>query len=143
MAAARRDLFHRTGETITAGKCSKMPQKPRVARSESALTKETLSNLLQENRQFDPPPELAAHANVTADAYAEADADRIAFWAKAAERLDWDEPWTEVLDWSKPPFAKWFVGGKLNVAVNCVDRHVAAGKGDKVAFHWEGEPGAQ
>src|ERR1700761_4985339 len=120
-----------------------MPQKPRVARSESALTKETLSNLLQENRRFDPPPELAAHANVTADAYAEADADRLAFWAKAAERLDWDEPWTEVLDWSKPPFAKWFVGGKLNVAVNCVDRHVAAGKGDKVAFHWEGEPGDQ
>src|SRR6202020_2687267 len=111
-----------------------MPQKPRVARSESALTKETLSNLLQENRRFDPPPELAAHANVTA-------ADRLAFWAKAAERLDWDEPWTEVLDWSKPPFAKWFVGGKLNVAVNCVDRHVAAGKGDKVAYYWEGGPG--
>jgi acetyl-CoA synthetase len=107
------------------------------------LTKETLSNLLQENRRFDPPPELAAHANVTADAYAEADADRLAFWAKAAERLDWDEPWTEVLDWSKPPFAKWFVGGKLNVAVNCVDRHVAAGKGDKVAYYWEGEPGDQ
>ena len=107
------------------------------------MTKETLSNLLQENRRFDPPPELAAHANVTADAYAEADADRLAFWAKAAERLDWDEPWTEVLDWSKPPFAKWFVGGKLNVADNCVDRHVAAGKGDKVAYYWEGEPGDQ
>ena len=107
------------------------------------MTKETLSNLLKENRRFDPPPELAAHANVTADAYAEASADRLAFWERAAERLQWDEPWTQVLDWSNPPFAKWFVGGKLNVAVNCVDRHVAAGKGDKVAFHWEGEPGDQ
>jgi acetyl-CoA synthetase len=107
------------------------------------LTKETLSNLLQENRRFDPPPELAAHANVTADAYAEASADQLAFWERAAERLTWDEPWTQVLDWSNPPFAKWFVGGKLNVAVNCVDRHVAAGKGDKVAFYWEGEPGDQ
>jgi acetyl-CoA synthetase len=107
------------------------------------LTKETLSNLLQENRRFDPPPELAAHANVTADAYSEANADRLAFWERAAERLQWDEPWTQVLDWSNPPFAKWFVGGKLNVAVNCVDRHVAAGKGDQVAFHWEGEPGDQ
>jgi len=107
------------------------------------LTKETLSNLLKENRRFDPPPELAAHANVTADAYAEADADRLAFWERAAERLTWDEPWTQVLDWSKPPFAKWFVGGKLNVSVNCVDRHVAAGNGDRVAYHWEGEPGDQ
>jgi acetyl-CoA synthetase len=107
------------------------------------LTKETLSNLLQENRRFDPPPELAAHANVTADAYAEADADRLAFWERAAQRLTWDEPWTQVLDWSNPPFAKWFVGGKLNVSVNCVDRHVAAGHGDKVAYYWEGEPGDQ
>ncbi|MBV9794914.1 MAG: acetate--CoA ligase [Actinobacteria bacterium] len=107
------------------------------------MTKETLSNLLKENRRFDPPPELAAHANVTADAYAEASADRLAFWERAAERLQWDEPWTQVLDWSNPPFAKWFVGGKLNVAVNCVDRHVEAGRGDKVAFHWEGEPGDQ
>src|ERR1700759_1371926 len=120
-----------------------MPQKPRVARTESALTKETLSNLLQENRRFDPPPELAAHANVTADAYADASADRLAFWGRAAERLQGGEPRTPVLDWPTPPFAKWFVGGKLNVAVNCVDRHVAAGKGDKVAFHWEGEPGDQ
>src|ERR1700755_3560174 len=118
-----------------------MPQKPRVARTESALTKETLSNLLQENRRFDPPPELAAHANVTADAYAEGSADRLAFWERAAERLQGDEPWTQVLDWSNPPFAKWFVGGKLNVAVNCVDRHIEAGRGDKVAIHFEGEPG--
>jgi acetyl-CoA synthetase len=105
------------------------------------LTKETLSNLLQENRRFDPPPELAAHANVTADAYAEASADRLAFWERAAERLTWDQRWDQVLDWSRAPFAKWFTGGKLNASVNCVDRHVDAGRGDKVAFYWEGEPG--
>ena len=72
--------------------------------------------------------------------YAEAEADPLAFWASQAKQLTWDTPWTEVLEWNLP-FAKWFVGGKLNVAVNCVDRHVAAGLGDRVAFHWEGEPG--
>jgi acetyl-CoA synthetase len=102
---------------------------------------ETLENLLQETRSFEPPAELAANANVTADAYEEAAADRLAFWEKQAQRLDWTKPWTEVLNWSNPPFAKWFVGGELNIAVNCVDRHVTAGKGDKVAIHWEGEPG--
>ena len=100
-----------------------------------------LENLLAETRRFDPPADLAAAANVKADAYAEAQADRLAFWAKQAERLHWAEPFTQVLDWSNPPFAKWFVGGKLNAAYNCVDRHVEAGKGDKVAFYWEGEPG--
>ena len=65
-----------------------------------------------------------------------------AFWAKQAERLAWDTTWTEVLDWSNPPFAKWFVGGKLNAAYNCVDRHVEAGDGDQVAYHWVGEPEA-
>ncbi|MGQ5264376.1 acetate--CoA ligase [Micromonospora sp. ZYX-F-536] len=102
---------------------------------------EALANLLNETRQFPPPAELAAHANVTADAYAEADADRLAFWAKQADRLAWSKKWDEVLDWSNPPFAKWFVGGQLNVAYNCLDRHVEAGRGDKVAIHWEGEPG--
>ena len=63
-----------------------------------------------------------------------------AFWAKQANRLSWATPFTEVLDWSEAPFAKWFVGGKLNVAYNCVDRHVEAGHGDRVAIHWEGEP---
>jgi len=104
------------------------------------MSNASLSNLLHENRRFEPPEELAAHANVTADAYEEADRDRLAYWAKQAERLTWAEPFTEVLDWSNPPFAKWFVGGKLNAAYNCVDRHVEAGKGDKVAFHWVGEP---
>ncbi|HET7691152.1 MAG TPA: acetate--CoA ligase [Nocardioidaceae bacterium] len=104
-------------------------------------TQETLSNLLHENRRFEPPAELAANANVKAEAYDEAAADRIAFWAKQAERITWAEPFTEVLDWSNKPFAKWYVGGKLNAAYNCVDRHVEAGRGDKVALHWVGEPG--
>jgi acetyl-CoA synthetase len=102
---------------------------------------ETLENLLQETRQFEPPADLAANANVTAAAYEEARADRLGFWARQAQRLDWARPWDEVLDWSEPPFAKWFVGGQLNVAYNCLDRHVAAGRGDRVAIHWEGEPG--
>ena len=102
---------------------------------------ETLSTLMKENRRFPPPPELAAHANVTAGAYDEAAADRVAFWAKQAERLTWAEKWTQTLDWSNPPFAKWFVGGRLNVAYNCVDRHVEAGLGERVAYYWEGEPG--
>ena len=105
------------------------------------MTKETLSNLLQESRRFDPPAELAAHANVTADAYTEAATDRLAFWADKAGRLTWDKPWDQVLDWSGAPFAKWFTGGTLNASVNCVDRHVAAGHGDRVAYYWEGEPG--
>ncbi|MFC6884155.1 acetate--CoA ligase [Actinomadura yumaensis] len=102
---------------------------------------ETLSNLLQENRRFPPPADLAESANVKADAYEEAANDRLGFWAKQADRLTWSKRWDEVLDWSNPPFAKWFEGGELNVAYNCVDRHVEAGRGAKVAFHWEGEPG--
>jgi acetyl-CoA synthetase len=105
------------------------------------VSEETLSNLLHETRRFDPPPELAAQANVTQDSYDEATADRLGFWARQADRLNWAEPWDTVLDWTNPPFAKWFVGGKLNVAYNCVDRHVEAGRGGKVAYHWEGEPG--
>ncbi|MEV6844055.1 acetate--CoA ligase [Actinoplanes sp. NPDC051411] len=102
---------------------------------------ETLSNLLREERRFPPPASFAAAANVTAAAYAEADADRLAFWETQASRLTWADPWTEVLDWSGAPVAKWFAGGRLNVAYNCVDRHVEDGHGDQVAFHWEGEPG--
>src|SRR3954452_7813179 len=93
-----------------------------------------------EGRTFPPPDDLAAQANVRADVYEEAQRDRLAFWEQAARRLTWTQEWDEVLDWSNPPFAKWFVGGKLNVAYNCVDRHVEAGHGDQVAYHWEGEP---
>jgi acetyl-CoA synthetase len=101
---------------------------------------ETLSNLSREERRFEPPAEFAAHANLTAEAYDEAKADLLGFWERQADRLDWDTRWDRVLDWDNPPFAKWFVGGTLNAAYNCVDRHVEAGAGDKVAFHWVGEP---
>ena len=104
------------------------------------MSEQTLSNLSTETRRFDPPAELAANANVSAEAYERAANDSDAFWAQAAERLDWGQKWDQVLDWSNPPFAKWFVGGTLNASVNCVDRHVSAGNGDRVAIHWVGEP---
>ncbi|KUL34817.1 acetyl-CoA synthetase [Streptomyces sp. NRRL F-4489] len=105
------------------------------------MSNESLANLLKEERRFAPPAELAAHANVTATAYDEAAADRLGFWAAQAKRLSWETEPTEILDWSNPPFAKWFADGKLNVAYNCVDRHVENGRGDRVAIHFEGEPG--
>ena len=105
------------------------------------MSSEALSNLLHEDRRFPPPSELAAQANATQATYTEASADRVAFWEKQARRLHWEREWDTALDWSKAPFAKWFVGGRINAAYNCVDRHVEAGIGDKVAFHWEGEPG--
>jgi acetyl-CoA synthetase len=101
---------------------------------------ETLSNLLREERRFPPSAAFAAQANVSADAYDEAAADRLGFWEKQARRLQWDTSWHTVLEWERP-FAKWFLGGTLNASVNCVDRHVAAGFGDQVAIHFEGEPG--
>ena len=104
------------------------------------MTEDAISNLANETRHFDPPAGFAAKANVTASAYGEANADRLAYWAKEAERISWATPFTEVLDWNDAPFAKWFVGGTLNASYNCVDRHVEAGNGDKVAFHWVGEP---
>ena len=104
---------------------------------------ETLDNLLRENRTFPPSTEFAENSNITADLYTQADADRLGFWEQQARELDWDTDFTEVLDWSDAPFAKWFVGGTLNVAYNCVDRHVHAGFGDQVAIRFEGEPGDQ
>ena len=103
-------------------------------------TSATIDNLAAEERRFPPSEQFAAQANVDAAIYAEADADRVAFWGEKAARLDWAEPFTQVLDWSNAPFARWFVGGRLNVAVNCLDRHVAAGLGDRVAYYFEGEP---
>ncbi len=94
----------------------------------------------QTTESYPPPAQFAEQANARAELYREAEEDRLAFWAKQADRLSWATPYTEVLDWSEAPFAKWFVGGKLNVAYNCVDRHVEAGHGDRVAIHWEGEP---
>ncbi|MGO2050845.1 MAG: AMP-binding protein, partial [Microbacterium sp.] len=101
---------------------------------------------LIEDRVYPPSPEFHAQANVTAEIYDRADADPIAFWEDAARRLDWATPWHTALDWRPPtdgaiPAARWFDGGTLNVAYNCVDRHVDAGRGSKVALHFEGEPG--
>jgi acetyl-CoA synthetase len=102
---------------------------------------QAIENLAHESRRFPPSEDFARNAVIGAQAYVDADADRWAFWERQAERLTWDERWTQVLDWTNAPFARWFVGGRLNVAVNCVDRHVDAGHGDRVALHFEGEPG--
>ena len=104
------------------------------------MSEQGISNLSHEDRHFDPPADLAAHANLKAEAYERAASDRLGFWAEQAERISWGTPFDEVLDWTNPPFAKWFVGGTLNASYNCVDRHVEAGKGDKIALHWVGEP---
>ena len=102
----------------------------------------SLDNLLTEDREFPPSPAFAAQANATADLYDRAAADRLGFWAdQARERLSWHVPFTQTLDWSEAPVAKWFADGKLNAAYNAIDRHVAAGHGDRVAIYFEGEPG--
>ncbi|SDQ06007.1 acetate--CoA ligase [Quadrisphaera sp. DSM 44207] len=125
----------------------------------STLGSDALTTLLDEQRTFAPPPELAAAANLGPEAHERAAADPEAFWAEQAQRLSWEAPWHTVLDWRPAvpvddacengcedgdltvPSARWFLGGRLNAAVNCVDRHVAAGHGDRVAVHFEGEPG--
>ena len=105
------------------------------------MSNETLENLLQEDRSFPPDPAFTAQANGTADMYAAAEADHEGFWAEQARKyVTWSKDFTQVLDWSDAPFAKWFADGELNAAYNCVDRHVEAGRGDKVALHWVGEP---
>jgi len=97
---------------------------------------------LNETRSFPAPATFAAQANVAASIYDTANADPVAFWEAAARRLDWAEPWHTAHTWdAETPAAEWFVGGRLNVAYNCVDRHVEAGRGDKVALYFEGEPG--
>ena len=101
-----------------------------------------LSALLHEDRVFEPPTAFNANAIVKdAAVYREAERDPEAFWAKFASELEWSRTWTRVLDWSDPPHAKWFVGGQLNVSVNCVDRHVRTARRNKAAIIWEGEPG--
>ncbi len=100
-----------------------------------------IENLLAESRVFPPDPAFVAQANATAALYEEAEADFEEFWAKRArEKLAWSKPFETTLEWDLP-FAKWFGGGELNVAYNCIDRHVENGLGDKVAYHWIGEPG--
>ncbi|MFZ0160770.1 MAG: acetate--CoA ligase [Kineosporiaceae bacterium] len=105
------------------------------------MSSDAIENLSHEDRRFPPDEAFAARANATADIYDQAATDRLGFWAEQARGLSWSTEWSQVLDWSDAPFAKWFVGGSLNVAYNCVDRHVEAGNGDRVAIHFEGEPG--
>jgi acetyl-CoA synthetase len=101
---------------------------------------ESIENLSTEDRKFPPTPEFAALANAKEDLYELAEKDRLAFWDTQAKNLKWDAPWSKTLQWDSP-YAQWFVGGKLNASVNALDRHVDQGLGDRVAFHFEGEPG--
>jgi acetyl-CoA synthetase len=101
-----------------------------------AETGQTIETMFLEERRYPPPPEFAQQANAKPDIY-ERDFEQL--WSDEADRITWFEPWTELYQW-EPPYAKWYVGGKLNVCFNCVDRHVEAGNGDRVAYFWEGEP---
>ncbi|MGE5690864.1 MAG: acetate--CoA ligase [Pseudomonadota bacterium] len=101
------------------------------------MSDRTIENLFLEDRRYEPPRAFAEQANAGPEIHHE---DAETFWSREAnERVTWFEPWERVLDWD-PPYAKWFVGGRLNIAYNCVDRHVEAGRGDRVAYYWEGEP---
>src|SRR3954449_10210136 len=98
---------------------------------------DTIDTLFLEERRYPPPEDFASQANAQQEIY---DIPFDEFWEREGhERSTWFEPSTELYEW-KPPYAKWFLGGKLNIAYNCVDRHVEAGNGDRVAYHWEGEP---
>ncbi len=97
--------------------------------------------LLHEHRKFPPPAAFAKDAHVNSSAMHDRGAkDYEAFWAEMARELEWSKPWKTVLEWD-PPYAKWFVGGKLNASVNCLDRHVRGARRNKAALIWEGEPG--
>ena len=104
------------------------------------LAGDSIENLSHEGRHFAPSPDFVAQANAKADLYEHADRDYLEFWNEQARELQWDAPWTQTLEW-EAPYAKWFLGGKLNASVNALDRHVLAGRGGRVAFHFEGEPG--
>ncbi len=102
---------------------------------------ERIETLLDEQRTFPPPPAFVNHAHVRdPGVYERARKDREGYWAEWARQLEWMRPWDRVLEWT-PPHAKWFVGGRLNASVNCLDRHVRAGRGGRRALIWEGEPG--
>jgi acetyl-CoA synthetase len=111
--------------------------------TEEQTLEQRLEALLDQER-FDPPKEFCKNALITDwSAFEKADKDYEGFWAEQADALHWDQKWDTVLDESNKPFYKWFAGGKLNVAYNCVDRHVEDGQGDRVAFHWRGEEGEE
>jgi acetyl-CoA synthetase len=114
---------------------------PPSMRKGDTVSDKPLENLVHEGQTFPPPADFAAQANGTADLYEQAAADHEGFWADQARTyLTWSKPFTQSLDWSNPPFAKWFADGELNACVNAVDRHVEEGRGDKVAIHFVGEP---
>ncbi len=104
------------------------------------MSSESFENLSYEDRTFAPSTEFAANANAKSDIYEIAKKDPIAFWESQAKNLHWDKKWDQVIDWQLP-FAKWFIGGKINASYNCLDKHVLEGRGSRVAFHFEGEPG--
>jgi acetyl-CoA synthetase len=104
------------------------------------MSSESLENLATENRTFTPSSEFSDAANAQPSIYQEASTDHVAFWEKQAEALTWDRKWDTALEW-KAPHAKWFIGGRINASVNALDRHVAEGRGERIAFHFEGEPG--
>jgi acetyl-CoA synthetase len=111
-----------------------------MAAEQSEQSSSELDVLLGTEQTFPPSERFAAQANANDEKiYADADADPEGWWASWADKLEWIEPYEKVLDWSDPPFARWFDGGRLNASVNCLDRHVAAGNGERVAFHWEAE----
>jgi acetyl-CoA synthetase len=105
------------------------------------MNSESLENLSTESRLYPPSADFAAQANAKAEMYDAANSDRLKFWEQQAERLSWHKKWNQTLDWSNAPFAKWFIGGELNVSYNCVDRHVESGHGEQIAIYFEGEPG--
>src|ERR671935_1110435 len=103
----------------------------------SIAESKAIDTLLLEERRYPPPPRFAAEANAKADIY---DLSMEELWeAEGRSRITWFEPFSKLYEW-EPPYAKWYLGGKLNVCFNCVDRHVEGGKGDKIAYYWEGEP---
>ena len=123
-----------------AGQPAEQPSAPGAGPGAPSSMPE-IENLMASGRSFPPDAAFVARANATAQLYLDADEDYEGFWAKLArEKLTWRTPFKTTLEWDLP-FAKWFTGGTLNVSENCIDRHVANGLGDKVAYHWIGEPG--
>src|SRR6218665_2768368 len=103
---------------------------------------DTIDHTFEELRRFPPSQHFSEQAVATESEHRDAAADRLGFWAhRARELLGWEKPFTRVLDWATPPVARGVDGGTLNASVNCLDRHVAAGNGDRIALHFEGEPG--
>jgi acetyl-CoA synthetase len=136
----RRDIFREGSKEKINHEFSVDNNVEGVISSVMSQDHESLENLLSENRQFPPTADFAAQANATAALYDLAEKDRLAFWDQQALALTWETPWTQTLQWDMP-YAQWFVGGKINASFNALDRHVIEGRGDRVAFHFEGEPG--